>query len=300
MSNVARFILLCGILVTAVTGRCQEPADTVTVVETDTLLVEMSHFVGPDNIATFSDVEIMEESIDSVSIDSPTLDHLMHYDSDIYFLPYSLTLSRPNVRQMRRNTIVLGCAFVGTLFVLECLPEDATAWNRKEIQDHAPCNRWWHNVIEMGPEWDHDKFYFNYLLHPYAGAAYFMAARSCGYNFYQSMLYSALISTVFWEFGIEAFMERPSYQDLFVTPVVGSIIGEAFYKLKRRIVHNGYRLGGSAVLGNVVAVLIDPVNEVIGFFAGNDSRRRAQLQQNVHSAWTFRDHGAQLNIVYNF
>ena len=80
------------------------------------------------------------------------------------------------------------------------------------------------------------------------------------------MLYSACISTIGWEFGIEAFMERPSYQDIVVTPVVGSIIGELFYRLKRNIVSHDYRLAGSPVLGNIVVFLIDPVNEVLGLF----------------------------------
>lgn len=120
---------------------------------------------------------------------------------------------------------------------------------------------------------DHDNPIFNYVLHPYAGAAYFMSARTQGFNFWQSMLYSACISTIGWEFGIEAFMERPSYQDIVVTPVVGSIIGELFYRLKRNIVSHDYRLAGSPVLGNIVVFLIDPVNEVLGLFRGNNARK---------------------------
>lgn len=78
-----------------------------------------------------------------------------------------------------------------------------------------------------------------------------------------------------WEFGIEAFMERPSIQDIFITPLVGSLIGEGFYKLKRKIVDNGYRLCGSSVLGNIVVFLVDPVNEVVGLFAGNPCRKKS-------------------------
>lgn len=48
-------------------------------------------------------------------------------------------------------------------------------------------------------------------------------------------------------------MERPSIQDIFVTPLVGSALGEMFYKLKRHIVSNDYRLWGSPVIGNIVA-----------------------------------------------
>jgi hypothetical protein len=192
--------------------------------------------------------------------------------TSIYALPYSVTLRQPDWHRMWINSAVLASAYVGTLLVLECLPEDATSWNRAELRNQAPFKRWFKNVFKRGPEWDHDKFYFNYILHPYAGAAYFMGARSCGFNMWQSLLYCTCVSTIGWEFGIEAFMERPSIQDLFVTPLVGSAIGEGFYCVKRHLVQHGYRLLGSPVLGNVVAFICDPINEVIGLFAGNEAR----------------------------
>ena len=169
----------------------------------------------------------------------------------IYELPYSMRGHSYHWKRLWTNTAVLCGAYVGTLLVLECLPEDATSWNRASLQQTPPLKRWFKNVFKRGPEWDHDNPIFNYVLHPYAGAAYFMAARSCGFNFYQSLLYSACISTIGWEFGIEACMERPSIQDIFVTPLVGSAIGELFYKLKRNIVAHDYRLFGSPVIGNI-------------------------------------------------
>ncbi|MCM1355645.1 MAG: DUF3943 domain-containing protein [Staphylococcus sp.] len=171
------------------------------------------------------------------------------------------------------NTAVLSGAFVGTLFVLECLPEDATSWNRASIQQTEFYTRWYRNIFVKNPEIDHDNAIFNYVLHPYAGAAYFMAARSCGFSFWGSMLYSALVSTVGWEFGIEACMERPSYQDIIITPVVGSLLGELFYKCKRHIVEHDYTLWGSRVLGNIVVFLVDPVNEVVNLFRGSYERK---------------------------
>lgn len=192
-----------------------------------------------------------------------------------YALPYSLNGNTYDRHRLWLNTATLGGAFVGTLLVLECLPEDATSWNRAELQDVPLFKRWRDHVLKEGPEWDHDKFYFNYILHPYAGAAYFMAARSCGFNFWRSLLYSSLVSTVGWESGIEAFMERPSYQDLFITPLIGSCIGEGFYKVKRWLVDNDYRLFGSPVLGGLLAFLVDPVNEFTGLWLGNPARSTA-------------------------
>lgn len=192
-----------------------------------------------------------------------------------YALPYSLNGNSYDWHRLWVNTATLSGAFVGTLLVLECLPEDATTWNRAELRDVPLFKRWHKHVIKKGPEWDHDKFYFNYILHPYAGAAYFMAARSCGFNFWRSTLYCSVVSTVGWEFGIEAFMERPSIQDIFITPLVGSCVGEGFYHVKRWLVDNDYRLFGSPLLGGILAFLCDPVNEFTGLWLGNPARRTA-------------------------
>ena len=84
------------------------------------------------------------------------------------------------------------------------------------------------------------------------------------------MLYSTLVSNVGWEYGIEAFMERPSIQDMIITPVVGSLIGEGFYRAKRRLVDNDYCLFGSRVLG--------------GMWMGNPARREAHARAHTCGA----------------
>lgn len=237
----------------------------------------------------------LEEADDSIKKAMPEVEKKHQPAVSPYALPYSVTGKSYDWKRLWVNTATLGGAFVGTLLVLECLPEDATAWNRAELQNVPLFKRWNKHVIKQGPEWDHDKFYFNYILHPYAGAVYYMAARSCGFNAWQSLLYSSLVSNVGWEFGIEAFMERPSIQDMLITPLVGSAIGECFYKLKRRIVSDGYRLAGSPVLGNIVVFLIDPVNEVVGLFNGNPARhlakknKRAEFSSSIILPATQRD-----------
>lgn len=214
-----------------------------------------------------------------------------------YELPYSFMDNYPNYKRLGLNTAVLyGAGFV-TLGILQVLPEDATAWNKKDIVDVPPFKRWWRNV-KAGPVVDKDNHFFNYVLHPYAGAAYYMGARSIGFNAIYSLLYAAGISTFFWEYGIEAFMEIPSIQDLIITPLAGIIFGEGFYVLKRHIVSNGYRLFGSQVLGNVIAYIIDPINEVIGIFAGNPNRvKKASDPSLVCMPWL---KSSQDGAVYGF
>lgn len=216
----------------------------------------------------------------AVSSDLPLPSHIAS-QINIYDMPYSRDASYRNWNRLWLNTGVLYGAGVVALGVLESLPDDATNWNREELRQTPWIQRWGNHVAKVA-HWDGDSPFFNYVLHPYGGAAYFMSARSQGFSFWGSSLYCFCVSTFFWEYGIEAFMEIPSIQDLVITPVVGSLIGECFYKWKRNIVANGYTLCGSSLLGNVVAFLIDPVNEFIGLFAGNPCRQGLK-QKRTHT-----------------
>lgn len=258
----------------------QAAADTpdVTVYPTDPLLIKASDvpsLVTDQEDLTPEAIESLDNPMPPQAFDPETgriaprdtLCIISGHPQSIYGRPASWTYSEPWWHGLWINTAVYAGAFVSTLLVLETLPEDATAWNRKEISSVPFYKRWFRNIFKKGPEWDHDLFIFNFVLHPYAGAVYFMAARTCGFNFWQSMLYSAAISTLGWEFGIEACMERPSYQDIFITPLVGSMIGEGFYRLKRMIVDRNYEILGSNIFGHFLAFFLDPVNEVVGWLS---------------------------------
>ena len=105
--------------------------------------------------------------------------------------------------------------------ILWVLPESFTNWNKEEMLEYGMFNRWKDNV-RAGPLWDDDDIFLNWIMHPWAGAVYFMSARGSGFNKWESFAYSAIMSTFFWEYGVEAFAEIPSWQDLLITPIVGS------------------------------------------------------------------------------
>lgn len=203
---------------------------------------------------------------------------------DIYSLPYSVTEHHENWGRLAANTGLLFGGGITALAILQMLPEDATAWNKSELTDVPLFKRWW-NHVKNGPHVDGDNPIFNFVMHPYAGAAYYMSARSQGFNVIGSFLYSAFISTVFWEYGIEAFMEIPSIQDLIITPVCGAILGEGFYRVKRWLVDNGYEFMGSRAAGYVLAFIVDPVNEFMGYFRGNPAHdiARANHESNLQT-----------------
>ncbi|MDE5595565.1 MAG: DUF3943 domain-containing protein, partial [Muribaculaceae bacterium] len=151
---------------------------------------------------------IVEENIEylpvvTADLATATIDTAANYDfsrahmskgqnPSIYLLPYSMKTNSPDWKKLWVNTGVLAGAFGGTLLVLQCLPQDATSWNRAELQQQPPLKRWYRNVFVRDPEIDHEKFIFNYVLHPSAGAVYFMAARTAGFNFWRSFLYCSI------------------------------------------------------------------------------------------------------------
>ena len=106
---------------------------------------------------------------------------------------------------------------VGLLYVL---PSSISNWNghNKDISG----DKWWENV--QNPHWDKDSWPVNYIGHPYFGATYYIRARERGFDRIDAFLYSAFASALY-EFGVEAFFEPPSYQDLIVTPVGGALLG---------------------------------------------------------------------------
>lgn len=204
---------------------------------------------------------------------------------NIYDMPYSPTLSCPNWRRLMVNSAVLVGGGATTLAILQVLPEQSTAWSRSEQKRH---NMWERYAMHFrkGPVWDKDKFVFNFVLHPYGGAAYYMGARSCGFNVWGSFLYSFCVSTFFWEYGVECFMEVPSVQDLIITPVIGSLFGEAFYVAKRAILKRNYRVLGTKVIGYILAFLLDPLNEAVGYFRGDQRKWCREHPENDRRAPT--------------
>lgn len=140
--------------------------------------------------------------------------------------------AQPDWKGIRRDTAYfLGYQFAAVA-VLYYGPESLSGWDREAKQNYS-FSRWADNVGT--PVWDRDDWWVNYILHPYWGATYYLRARERGLDRRQSFWYSALLSALY-EYGAEALFEPVSIQDLVVTPVVGSLVGEyLFTPLRERI-----------------------------------------------------------------
>lgn len=159
------------------------------------------------------------------------------------------------------SALYVGGTFVA-FSILWLAPESFSGWDKEQIKEEGLINQWKANV-RAGPVWDNDDFFLNWIMHPWSGAIYYMSARGSGFRWWESFLYSAVMSTFFWEYGVEAFAEVPSWQDLLITPFVGSAVGELFFIAKGQIVRNDRRIWNSKFLGITSLILMDPMNELL-------------------------------------
>ncbi|WP_235046273.1 DUF3943 domain-containing protein [Bdellovibrio bacteriovorus] len=165
----------------------------------------------------------------------------------------NLTSDQSNLYTSTRN-MALGAAGVAGLLYM--MPESVTKWNKDKMKK---LGKNYQENIRNGPVMDQDNWALNYLGHPYSGAIYYQVARHNDLSTMESFGYSVLMSTFFWEYGIEALAETPSIQDLLITPIIGSIMGEVFYIAEREIQLNNGKVWGSKKLGSIVLILLNPV-----------------------------------------
>ena len=180
-------------------------------------------------------------------------------------------------RKLGYNTAIVFGTTVVAFCVLWSLPESFTKWDKEEMKKNGIGAKWKENV-KAGPVIDEDNFFLNYVMHPYFGGVYYMTARSNGFNIFESFTYSAIMSTFFWEYGIEAFAEIPSVQDLIVTPVLGSVVGEGFFYAKKSILKNNSKILNSRFLGKTSLFLMDPLNTIMDSFG---YKQKVKTQLNV-------------------
>jgi hypothetical protein len=180
---------------------------------------------------------------------------------DTYDSAYQINLINPQsgadterAWSQTKSVVFYGLGVLGVLFAM---PEDMTGWD----QDLRIFEKWSHNVTE-GPEWDRNNWAYNYIGHTYFGGVYYQVARKSGYRQWDSFIYSFLMSTFYWEYGIEAGAEIPSIQDIAVTPLMGWVYGEWAYQTEIKIRAGNHRVLGSRVLGGIALFFLDPVDSL--------------------------------------
>lgn len=158
-----------------------------------------------------------------------------------YLLPSGEFIPRnthaPFARKMWRGGLfVHGFEAIG-YGTLAALPSDISGWKPGVFNDYGSnMKRAW----TQPPVFDHDKWYINYIGHPYQGTLFYNAVRSQNAKFWQSALFCAG-QVLVWEYVIEAGLEQPSIQDLIVTPIAGIALGELIHFGTMKMARNGFK-----------------------------------------------------------
>jgi hypothetical protein len=166
---------------------------------------------------------------------------------------FRLDRSSSGGSQFLNSCKLVGGFELGLLGVMMLLPKDVTKWEDDFVQDAV------HNLgtaFSSPPVWDQDDWALNYVGHPYAGSLYYNAMREQGAGPFQSFWFSVFASTA-WEYVIEGVAERPSIQDLWVTPVVGSLLGELFHQATLEM-----KKDGTSVPEKVLITIINPLSVI--------------------------------------
>lgn len=123
------------------------------------------------------------------------------------------------------------------------------ATQHETILDDGSFQNWATNWYQ--PHFDNDSFEYNIFKHSIVGQAYYQFYRSRGYEVKRAFLWSFASSLAF-EMFIETVTERPSFQDIYQTPVYGTILGIGLEKLSQ-VCHRT-----ETGLGHVCGYLLDP------------------------------------------
>jgi len=145
------------------------------------------------------------------------------------------------------------------------------------------------------PVWDTDGVVANYVLHPIMGAEAYLTVRNRGYGPIGSFLFATGVS-VAWEYLFEAWVERPSAQDLLTTSPIGSLQGELRFQIRRRIAGWNPSLGRDALL-----ILVDPI-EAIHRYIGKEflDRPNQATDETLGSSLSFGPDQARATITLQF
>ncbi|WP_164848377.1 DUF3943 domain-containing protein [Halobacteriovorax sp. HLS] len=96
---------------------------------------------------------------------------------------------------------------------------------------------------------DQDEPFWNWIVHPYTGSQLFLYYRANGYSRTHSLAMTMISSTLF-EFTVEIYTEPASIQDLYQTPILGSVLGLGIETFSLYLLNTGNMFG--RVFGHII------------------------------------------------
>lgn len=97
--------------------------------------------------------------------------------------------------------------------------------------------RTYKRTFTLPPVWDRDSFSWNYVVHPAMGSFSYLSYRNKRAHWAEAFA-GAAVNSAIYEYIIAGGTQQPSINDLIVTPVLGSLLGEGIYQLKKRLLRD--------------------------------------------------------------
>lgn len=183
---------------------------------------------------------------------------IAHWDGDGLLPPIEPPPDPGRVRDwdgLKRDTYYFVGGQVLIIGVLYAMPESISSWSDEQKEEYS-LGKWLDNIRDIN--YDSDKWWINYILHPYWGGTYYVRARERGYNDHEAFWYSFALSALY-EFGAEALFEEPAIQDLIFTPVGGYFFGHWFMDVRENIRAREASGQGLRFRDRAALVLTDPI-----------------------------------------
>ena len=169
-------------------------------------------------------------------------------------------------KKMGRAQIFIGGTELICMGILMAMPKEVTKWEPGFLESAKKNLK---RAFTTMPENDEDDWGFNYVGHPIAGSLYYNSIRSQDATIFQSFLFSFAQSAI-WEYVIEGMAEQPSLQDLIITPIFGTLLGEASHMATISMRRNGFNW-----LEKITVIVINP------FYAVNNGFRTTNKKVNT-------------------
>ncbi|MGL6268197.1 MAG: DUF3943 domain-containing protein [Chitinophagaceae bacterium] len=167
-------------------------------------------------------------------------------------------------RKMGRAQIFIGGTELLCMGILLAMPVEVTKW-QPGFLDAARKNL--KRSFTTLPVHDEDGWGFNFVGHPIAGSFYYNSIRSQHATIFQSFVFS-FAQSAFWEYVIEGMAEKPSVQDLIVTPIFGTLLGEASHLATISMRRNGFNW-----LEKITVIILNPFYVVNNGFRTTNKKR---------------------------
>lgn len=221
---------------------------------------DLQPFIGPEEIQTVC-YEVFEKKMSTLSNRISTLSHSVAFWKGTNFTNTErykgqqewglLRNEHASVwKKIGRGEILIGGAELLGMGILMLMPKEVTKWPEDWLAD---AGRNIKRAFTTAPVMDQDDWQMNYVGHPLAGALYYNTIRSQNASWFHSFLFSTAQSFI-WEYVIEGIAEPPSIQDLIITPISGTIFGEACHQLTMSMRKNGF-----SFVEKVVTLVLNPM-----------------------------------------